>query len=60
MAELTGRDLSPVEVAAAVRASFGRRTGLRLQAADWTADELQRIEALSAEKYARTAWNAKR
>ncbi len=60
VADLTGRDLSPLEVAAAVRACFVRRTGWRLEAADWTADERQRIEALATEKYARPAWNAKR
>jgi len=60
VADLTGRELPPLELAAEARGCFVRRTGWRLEAADWTADELQRIEALAAEKYARDTWNAKR
>ena len=60
VAELTGRRPSSAAVAAAVWAAFVRRTGWRLELADWTVDERQRIETLAAEKYAQSAWNAKR
>jgi lipoate-protein ligase A len=60
VAELSGRLLSVMEVAEAVKECFVRRTAWRLQAGDWTEEERRRIDDLAAAKYSRRAWNDKR
>jgi hypothetical protein len=60
IAELTGRFLTAEEVCASVRQSFALDTGWLVEAGDWTAAELSRIEQLAACKYAQEAWNGKR
>lgn len=39
---------------------FMRRTGWQVSDADWSRAELDRIEALIAEKYSQPDWNSKR
>ena len=58
--ELSGRRLSPNEVAAAIEQCFVNQTGWRLETVDWTARERGRIEILAGEKYSQPAWNARR
>jgi lipoate-protein ligase A len=60
IADLTGRPLSPAEVALGVAEEFARSTGRDLEGADWTDRECRRIEDLAATKYAAAAWNHKR
>ena len=56
--ELTGRDISPEELAARLTAKFA--TAFALTPGDWTADEVALRETLAAEKYGSPAWNEKR
>jgi lipoate-protein ligase A len=60
VAELCGRRLSVMEVAGAVKESFVRQTGWRLQAGDWTEEERRRMDGFAAEKYSQPTWNDKR
>jgi lipoate-protein ligase A len=60
IAELTGRHLTPPEVAAAVAERFGRATGAAVGAGDWSAAEQERIAELVATRYTQPAWNDKR
>jgi lipoyl(octanoyl) transferase len=58
--ELTGVDLNADQVSLAVQAELTRSLGWRLEAADWTPDEKQRIDDLIRTRYAHSAWNFKR
>jgi lipoyl(octanoyl) transferase len=58
--ELSGRRLSPKEVAAAIEQRFTYQTGWRLDPVDWMEQERGRIETLAAEKYLQPAWNTRR
>jgi lipoyl(octanoyl) transferase len=58
--ELTGRLLTPQEVAAAVAGRFGRATGAAVEPGDWSDAERRRIAELVATRYTQPAWNSKR
>jgi lipoate-protein ligase A len=58
--EVSGRELSPAEVCAAVGAEFARQTGWEFVAADWSRHERERVEAIAAARYGHDAWNRKR
>jgi len=60
VAERCGCRLSVIEVAGAVKECFVRRTGWRLQTADWTEEERRHMDGLAAQKYSQPAWNDKR
>lgn len=59
IAELTGRALTPQEVAHAMTATLLRSTGWELEPSYWT-DQEQLTWNVIREKYASSAWNAKR
>ena len=56
--ELTGRDISPEEMAARLTAKFA--TQFAVTPGDWTADEVALRATLAVEKYGAPAWNEKR
>jgi lipoate-protein ligase A len=60
IAELTGRALSPEEVARAVVEALVQHHAWRVVPADWTPAERHRIAALAAEKYKSAGWNERR
>ena len=60
IAELTGRRLTPQEVAAAVARRFGRATGWAVEPGDWSDAERRRIAELVVTRYTQPAWNGKR
>jgi lipoate-protein ligase A len=60
LAELSGRRLSPEEVAAAVASEWARATGQGLEPVGWSEDERRHVDELVARKYATARWNEKR
>jgi lipoate-protein ligase A len=60
IAELSGRLLTPEEVASAVRHRLADAAGWRAEPSDWTDAERRRVADLAAGKYAGRAWNEKR
>jgi lipoate-protein ligase A len=51
---------SPEELADLLTWRFASATGWEVESGDWTAEELARIPAIRAEKYAHPEWNGKR
>jgi lipoate-protein ligase A len=60
LAELTSVRIAPRPLAAAVAAAFERHTGWRLEAAEWTDEEMRRRAALLTARYAAPYWNERR
>ena len=58
--ELTGRDLAPQEVAAAVVKSLAAATAARVVEATLAAGEVTAVESLKVRKYGTREWNCKR
>jgi lipoate-protein ligase A len=58
--QLSGKQLSPQAAGQAIASQFTRATGWELKPANWSADEMGRIEELAAVKYGCAAWNGKR
>lgn len=53
-------DLSPAELATALKAALAAETGWSFTPDGWTAEERERTAAIRAEKYANRDWNEKR
>jgi lipoate-protein ligase A len=58
--ELAGVTLSPELLRDAVTEQLAKQTRWHLVPSTWTPEELERIDALAAEKYFQLAWNCKR
>jgi lipoyl(octanoyl) transferase len=58
--ELTGKDVRPQQLVAAIAEEWPGATGWNIKASEWTAEERKRIEDLSHEKYGDASWNLKR
>jgi lipoate-protein ligase A len=58
--ELSGQQLTTVQVTASIVLSFMADTRWTLQTSDWTNQERERLEVLAREKYSSDAWNRKR
>ena len=61
MCDFAGRDLfTPEELAGLLAAKFAADTGARIEPGGWTTDELARVPAIAAEKFANPEWNGRR
>jgi lipoate-protein ligase A len=58
--ELSGRDVDPGELSAAIVRHLERQTGWDVRPEDWSDEERRAVEELAAERYASDAWNRKR
>jgi lipoate-protein ligase A len=58
--ELSGRELSGIEVSRPIGTEFVRETGWELVPADWTERERQRRDEIARTRYSQDSWNRKR